>query len=239
VLSRFPTTQWDCLAAAADPHIPGADAAVAEICRVYWYPIYSYIRARGHDSDRALDLTQDYFVRLLEGRLLEAADRRKGRFRNLLRTDCGFFLSDRGDQMRSQKRGGGRVTFLLDADLADRRYRSGPRSRLDAERLFDRAWALDVLQNALERLERSEKEAGRGSLFECFRSMLVGDDEPVSYRSLAEQLSISESAVDGALRRMRKRFRDALRATVLETLSHQSESEVDDEICDLFAALRA
>jgi len=236
-MARFPTTHWGCLAEAADPALPGADAAVAEICRSYWYPIYSYIRARGHSAAEAADLTQDYFVRLLEGRLLGAADRRKGRFRNLLRTDCGFFLADRNDHRWARKRGRGISKLALDSSAADRRYRLGPCDRLGPERLFDRAWALDVVKQALDRLARDEIEAGRAQAFEHFREILEGDGRGVSYRTLAERLGSTEIAIEGAVRRLRKRYRIALRSTVAETLDHPTEADVDDEIHELFAAL--
>ncbi len=236
-MAQFPTTQWGCLAAAADPALPGADAAVAEICRCYWYPIHSYIRARGQSAEEAADLTQDYFVRLLQGRLLEAADRRKGRFRNLLRTDCAYFLADQIDRQWTHKRGGGVGELSFDTVAADRRYRLGPSDRLDPEDVFDRAWALDVLNRALVRLAREETEAGRGAAFEHLRAILIGEAPAVSYRALADRLVTTESAIDGALRRLRKRFRAALRATVAETLDRPGETDVDDEIRDLFVAL--
>lgn len=238
-MAQFPTTHWGCVATAADPALPGADAAVAEICRIYWYPIYSFIRARGHSAEAAADLTQDYFVRLLEGRLLSAADRRKGRFRSLLRTDCGFFLADQNDRRQTRKRGGGRGELSLDADAADQRFRLGPSDEVDPAVLFDRAWALDVLKRALDQLARSEAEAGRGEAFVHLREILSGEQPAVSYRILAGRLGITESAVDGALRRVRARFRAALRATVAATLDDPTEAEVDEEIRDLFKALRA
>jgi RNA polymerase sigma-70 factor (ECF subfamily) len=236
-IARFPTTQWDCVAEAGDPAQPGADEALARICRSYWYPIYSFIRSRVRSADEAADLTQDYFARLLEGRLLAAADRRKGRFRTLLRTDCLFFLADRREMRSARKRGGGRRGFSLDAAAADHRYHLEPSDRLDAETLFDRAWAMDVLGRALERLARQEAEAGRGEAFGHFRPLLVDGPRSVSYASLAARLGCTEAAVDGALRRLRHRYRRALRATVAETLDEPGEASVDAEIRDLFAAL--
>jgi RNA polymerase sigma-70 factor (ECF subfamily) len=106
-MTRFPTTQWHHVAAAADPAAPGAGAAPAELCRHYWYPVYAFIRSRGHSAHEAEDLTQEYFARLLDGRPLAAADRRRGRFRALVRTDCGNFLADHRDRRSARKRGGG------------------------------------------------------------------------------------------------------------------------------------
>jgi RNA polymerase sigma-70 factor (ECF subfamily) len=233
----FPTTQWGCIAEARDRESSGADAAISEICESYWYPIYSFIRSRGHSADEAADLTQEYFARLLEGRLLAAAMRGKGRFRTLLRTDCGFFLADQRDRQRRRKRGGGLRVTSLDTAAAGQRYDLEPFDRLEPEHLFDRAWALDVLSRALQRLAREETEAGRGGAFEHFRQALIDGPRSVSHAVLADRLGSSESAVEGALRRLRKRYRLALRSTVAETLDGPTESDVDDEIRDLFVAL--
>ncbi len=232
----FPTTRWGCVATAGDRNSAGSDAALAEICREYWYPIYSFIRSRGHSADEASDLTQEYFARLLEGRLLLAADCNRGRFRTLLRTDCSYFLADDRTWRRRRKRGGGLRKWSLDAD-PDLRYRLEPSERLDPEHLFDRAWAFDVLSRALERLAREEEEAGRAGAFRHFRGVLVNGPRSVSYSELAGRLGLSETAVEGALRRLRARFGVALRATVGETLRDPTEGDVDAEIRDLFAAL--
>jgi RNA polymerase sigma-70 factor (ECF subfamily) len=236
-MARFPTTQWSCVAEASDRALPGADAALAEICRGYWYPIYSLIRSRGYSADEAADLTQEYFTRLLEGRLLAAADYRRGRFRTLLRTDCGYFLADQLERRRALKRGGGVREFSLDAVAANHRYHLEPSHRLGPEHLFDRAWALDVLSRALARLGREETEAGRGAAFEQFRPILVDGPRSISYATLAQRLGMSESAIEGAVRRLRGRYRVTLRATVAETFDDATEADVDDEIRNLFAAL--
>ena len=161
----FPTTEWGRIAEAGDPDAPGARDALTSICQAYWYPIYSFVRSRGHGPDEAADLTQDYFGRLLEGRLLVVADRAKGRFRNLLRTDCGYFLADLRDRVRARKRGGDRARLSLDADDAEGRYRLEPYDRLDAGRLFDRTWTLSLLARAMDRLagEESRPAGGRRS----------------------------------------------------------------------------
>jgi DNA-directed RNA polymerase specialized sigma24 family protein len=236
-MAIFPTTQWSCIAEASDPDSPGAHAALAELCRSYWYPIYSLIRSRGHPPDEAADLTQDYFGRLLGGGLLRTADRRKGRFRSLLRTDCGYFLADQRDRRRARKRGGGRERLPLDIADAERRYRLEPSDRLGPEPLFDRAWALDLLGRALDRLAREEATAGRGTTFERLRVVLTDGPRVVPYAAIAERLGTTEGAVEAAVRRLRGRYRVALRAEVAATLDDPSEAQVDDEIRDLFVAL--
>jgi DNA-directed RNA polymerase specialized sigma24 family protein len=233
----FPTTQWSHDCEAKQRAGSGADSALARVCQAYWYPIYSFIRSHGHTEDVAADLTQDYFARLMEGRLLAVADRRHGRFRALLRTDCRFFLADMRDRASSEKRGGGVQHFSLDAALADYRYRIEPVDRLEPEHLFDRAWALEVLARALERLGHEETECGRGVSFGYFRDLLTDAASSPSYAQLGVRLNRSEAAIEGAVRRLRSRYRQALRATVAETRDHPTEAEIDEEILDLFAAL--
>src|SRR5205814_9814480 len=138
--------------AAAAPAAPESRAALAELCAAYWYPIYALIRRRGHPPEEARDLAQDYFARLLEKGTLAAADRDRGRFRAFLKTDCGFFLADRRDRNAALKRGGGRATVSFDALDAEVRYRAEPADATTPERLFDRAWALTLLEGVLDRL---------------------------------------------------------------------------------------
>lgn len=234
---RFPTTRWEQIDAAARDRTASGGSFLA-ICRAYWYPIYAFIRSRGHQPEDAADLTQAYFTRLIEGRLLERADRERGRFRTLLRTDCRHFLADIGDRARAAKRGGGKVPLSLDAAAAEQRYHLEPAVGYDPEQLFDRAWALDVLARAMSRLEREEHEAGRGEAFEVLSGVLAGPSTDAPYAALAESLGTTAVAVEAAVRRLRGRYRRALRATIAETRLIPTEDEIDEEIEDLFAALR-
>jgi len=236
-MARFPTTQWNCVTEAGDPASSGADAAPAEICRCYWYPIYSFIRSRGHSAEETADLTQDYFVRLLEGRLLAAADSLKGRFRRLLRVDCEYFLADRRDRRLAGKRGGSRVHFSLDVKDAENRYRLEPSGGLDPASLFDRAWVLELLVRALDRLGREEVQAGRGEVFERLKPILTEGSRALPYALLAEELGTTSIAVQSAVQRLRRWYREALRAEVASTIGDVSEAEVDDEIHSLFEVL--
>jgi DNA-directed RNA polymerase specialized sigma24 family protein len=233
----FPTTQWDCVAEAGDRDSPASVAALAELCRAYWYPVYALIRARGYSPDQAADLTQDFFGRLLEGGLLEAADQRKGRFRDLIWRDCGYFLADWHDRCRAQKRGGTKNHLSLDVVDAERRYGLEPSDRLDPQRRFERAWALDVLGRALDRLAREEEQAGRAANFGLLKRFLTAGPRVMPFAILARQMGITESAVKAAVRRLRGRYRLALREEVAGILDDPGETDVDDEILDLFAAL--
>ncbi len=240
-MAVFPTTQWASVSDASDPASPGAPEAQATLCRAYWYPIYSFIRSRGYPADDAADLTQEYFLRLLGGRLLRAADRAKGRFRSLLRTDCVFFLADQRDRRQAKKRKAPGV-LRFDVKDADRRYRLEPSGRLDPEALFDRAWALDLLGRAVDRLARGEAQAGRGLLFERLRPVLTDASLAAPYAEIAAELGTTEAAVQAAVVRLRRRYRAALREEVAATLDpgdggRVDEAEIDDEIRDLFTAL--
>ncbi len=231
----FPETQWILIANALDSPCEEAQAALAYLCNMYWYPVYAFIRRKGYDADSALDLTQEYFARLLESPLLAAADRSKGRFRDFLRADCAFFLSHRREQAATQKRGG-RVSLLsIDARDAEGRYCHEPvDAGLTPERLFDRSWARELLDSVLSRLAHEQAEAGQSERFAVLRERFDGD-RFVPSAVLAERLGISEAAVDQAVSRLRKRYRTLLREQIAATLEEPSEEAIDDEVRTLFA----
>lgn len=235
--SAFPTTRWSRIAAAGDASDSLRREALAELSRAYWYPIYAFIRRKGFGPDAALDLTQDYFARLLERDFLAAADRSKGRFRAFLRADCGFFLSHHREHEATQKRGGGCVWLSIDARDAEGRYLREPAdSTLTPDRLFDRAWALGVLDVVLDRLAREHAEAGQAERFEALQGAL-GGQRSIPYAELAERLGMTEAAVQTAVSRLRKRYRALLRDQIAATLNDPNDAAIDAEIRDLFAAL--
>lgn len=234
---RFPTTHWSRVARAGDPAAPEARAALAELCAAYWYPIYALIRRGGRGPDEARDLTQDYFARLLERGTLAAADQGKGRFRAFLRTDCGFFLSHEHERGRAFKRGGGRDVVSIDARDAEGRYLREPVDETTPESLFDRAWALSLLDSVLDRLAREYADTGRAAQFEALQGVLGGAPQGDRYAALAARLGMSERAVQQAVRRLRKRYRALLREAIAATLDDPDEAAIDDEIRGLFAAL--
>jgi RNA polymerase sigma-70 factor (ECF subfamily) len=231
----FPTTQWSRVVAAGDCAAPEARDALAELCRAYWYPLYAFIRRQGHSPDAALDLTQDYFARLLERRNVAAADPARGRFRSFLLADCTHFLAHARDGQRALKRGGGAVPLSIDARDAEGRYLREPAHASTPERLFERDWALALLSDVLAQLRREYEDSGRGATFDVLRVVLTDDPRAVPQAELAQQLGISTGAVQVAIHRLRRRYRDLLRAAIAETVAH--EAEVEDEIRDLFAAL--
>jgi DNA-directed RNA polymerase specialized sigma24 family protein len=224
------------IVAAGDPANPGSIGALAELCRVYWYPIYAMIRRRGHSPDDSGDLTQDFFTRLLDGRLIRAADRDRGRFRTFLRTDCGYFLSDQADRKRSIKHGGGARFVPIDGE-AERRFSQELSDSSDPEVLFDRAWAVALLERAFDRLGRQEAEAGRGESFERLKTTLTDGSQSRPYAEIAADMATTVTAIQAAIVRLRRRYRAALRAEVASTLGTPTEPEIDDEIRSLWTVL--
>jgi RNA polymerase sigma-70 factor (ECF subfamily) len=236
--ATFPTTCWSRIIAAGDPSAPQAREALADLCATYWYPIYAYIRHQGNPPVEALDLTQDYFAQLLEKGTLAAADHRKGRFRSFLRTDCGFFLSHRRESNRALKRGGGAAPLSIDARDAEGRYLREPADQVTPELLFDRSWALSLLDGVLERLELEYAESGRSAQFEHLQVVLSEGPRSVPYATLAEQLGTTVGAVQQGVQRLRKRYRTILREHIAATLDDPSDAAVDAEIGELFSTLK-
>jgi RNA polymerase sigma factor (sigma-70 family) len=235
--ARFPTTLWGRVVEAAGSDSPGARDALAGLFQAYWYPIYALIRRRGHDPDEAQDLAQAYFSRLLERGILGRADPGKGRFRAFLRADCVFFLADRRDAARALKRGGGDTLLSIDARDAEGRYLIEPAGPETPEALFDRAWALALLAWALEQIAPEQGGPARLRLFERLKVVLTEGPRAVPYASIADELGMTVAAVESAARRLRKRFAEAVRSEIAETLDDPSPESVEDEIRSLFEAL--
>src|SRR6204780_3443155 len=149
--SQFPTTRWTLVVAAGDPHRKDARSALVSLCENYWYPLYAYLRRRGYSPDQAQDLTQEFFVRVLEGRYLDRADPDKGRFRSFILTSLKFFVADEADRHRARKRGGG-LLVPLEFSSGEERYQREPVNDETPERIFERRWAISVLDRVVERL---------------------------------------------------------------------------------------
>jgi DNA-directed RNA polymerase specialized sigma24 family protein len=234
--ASFPTTRWSLVAHAVNPAAPEARAALAELCAGYWYPIYAFIRRKGHEPDLALDLTQDYFTRLLETGVLASADRRLGRFRAFLRTDCGFFLSHNHERREAIKRGGGQRALAIDGRDAEGRYLREPTDAATPDRLFDRTWAVSLLDEVLKQLAREYADTGRAAQFKILEGAIGLQARQVSYGDLAARMGSSEGAIQQAVQRLRKRYKAILRARIAATLEDPDEAAIDDEIRDLFKA---
>jgi RNA polymerase sigma-70 factor (ECF subfamily) len=235
--ARFPTTRWSCVAKAGGPPAPEAREALAELCGAYWYPIYALIRRKGHGADEALDLTQDYFARLLEKGTVAAADPDRGRFRSFLLTDCSFFLADRRDRDRALKRGGGRPVLSIDARDAEGRFLREPSHDKTPERMFERDWALALIAGVFDKLERQYGETGRSELFRRLRPLVSSGPDAASRATIAAELRLTDGNLRVALHRLRARFAAGLRQEVAATLRDVGDAAIEEELRALFTVL--
>ena len=233
--ARFPTTCWGRILQAGDPAAPESRAALEGLCRDYWYPLYAFVRHKGHDPHTAQDLVQGFFAALLEKEVLATIDRSKGRFRSFLMAACTHYLANQRDHDRALKRGGGWAPISIEAREAEGRYRREPSHELTPERLFERRWATTLLDLVLGRLEAELDAAGKGHLFAVLGPSLVGKAEKVVSARVAAELGCSEGAARTAAHRLRARFRDLLREEIARTVD--DPADLEQEIRDLLAAL--
>ena len=231
----FATTHWSVVLAARDPASPGADAALAGLCHTYWYPLYAFVRRKGHSPHDAQDLTQAFFARLLEKNYVAQADRERGRFRTFLLAALTHFLADEWDKGRRLKRGGGREIVSFDAASAEERYRLEPIDHLDAAKLYERRWVTTLFEQVLARLEQEFRDAGKGGLFDGLKSALLAEPAGPSYGQLGAQLGLKEDAVKQTVHRMRRRYRELFREEIAQTVA--GPGQVEDELRHLFAVL--
>ena len=231
----FVTTQWSVVLAATRSDTTKAQAAMEKLCRTYWYPLYAYVRRRGHPAQDAQDLTQAFFARLLERHWVDDADRERGRFRTFLLTAMSRFLSDEWDKARAQKRGGDVTHVPVQLDTAETRYGHEPLDDATPEQYYERRWALTLLDTVLQRLRAEYQHAGKGELFDTLNSCLVGGRESQPYAELATKLDMNEGAVKVAVHRLRKRYRKLLRVEIAESMD--ATEDVDEELRHLFAVL--
>ena len=231
--SRFPTTRWNLVVAAGDPQGTEARSALVSLCENYWYPLYAYLRRRGHPVDQAQDLTQEFFIRVLEGRYLDRADPEKGRFRSFLLTSLKFFVADEGDRERAHKRGGG-VLVSLEFSSGEEQYQREPAHDETPERIFERRWALSMLDRVIERLRNEFVQHGRPEHFEQLKLFLLGQSD-APYATLAPQMNTSEGAIKVAIHRLRKRYRELVRQEIADTVA--DPADVESELRHLAAVL--
>jgi len=234
--ANFTPTHWSVvLAAAGRSDSTHARDALEKLCRNYWLPIYAFVRRQGHNPHDAQDLTQEFFTRLLERNYLAGVDREKGRFRSFLLASLKHFLANEWDKAKAQKRGGGHVLISIDAAAAENSVGLEPADVLTAEKIFERRWALSLLEQVLRRLREEYARDGKEQQFEQLKSTLTEASRSVSYAEIARRLATSEGAVKVAVHRLRQRYRELLRAEIADTVA--DPREIDDEIRNLFAAL--
>ena len=226
--ARFATTSWTQVLAAREAPSSESRQALEGLCRAYWYPLYAFVRRQGYGPEESRDLTQAYFAQLIEKDYLEDFDPSLGRFRVFLQVSVKNFLSKERDKTHAWKRGGHAQTVSLDADDVEGRYRFEPVDRLTPEEIFERRWALTLLERVMERLRLELSQTGRAEEFEKLKGFLTGDAPKVPYRQVALELRLSEEAVKTSVHRLRQRFGVLLRQEIADTVS--SPGEIDDEV---------
>lgn len=228
----FATTHWSVVLQAGAKSSPQAASALEELCRTYWYPIYVYVRRKGHGAHDAEDLTQEFFARLLRLNSLREVGREKGKFRTFLLASLNHFLSDHWDKATAAKRGGGQIVLSLDDQDAEQRYLLEPATDASPEVLFDRRWLLALLEQSLVRLGQEYADAGKAALFEGLKEFLQSPTEDGDYDRVAAALGLNPGAVAVAVHRLRQRYRDLVRAEIAQTVS--GPAEMEEELRHLF-----
>jgi RNA polymerase sigma-70 factor (ECF subfamily) len=212
-----------------------ARAALEKLCRTYWYPLYAHARRRGHSSENAKDLTQAFFLRLIEQQSIANADRDLGRFRSFLLGAMNHFLITEWKKARTQKRGDGQELLSLDWAAAEQRFDLEPADHATPDKSFDKQWATALLDEVLRQLANEYQREGKEALFQALKRTLAGSRETQPYTALAGQLGISEGAVRVAVHRLRKRYRALLQAEIANTVT--SPEEAREEMAYLFRAM--
>ena len=218
----FVTTRWTMVLRAARSDTTRARAALGDLCQAYWYPLYAYARRRGYSPHDAEDLTQGFFARILKLNSLAEVGRERGKFRAFMLAAMNHFISDEWDRTSAQKRAAQR-TISLDAEMAENRYRSEPADKLTPESLFERRWAVTLLENVVKRLRGEYEASGQGALFMELRFAITGDKNTIPYAELASRLGLKEEALRVTVHRLRQRYRRALREEIAQTVADESE----------------
>ena len=233
------TTRWSAVLLSAQSLAPGSDNAREEFCQLYWYPLYAFIRRRGYNADDARDLTQGFFLSILDRKTLKRASPEKGKFRSFLLGSLKNCLSNVYQHENAIKRGG-QIDFVsVDFSDSEDRYSREPTDALTPEKIFDANWALTLLAQAIERLKAEYSAQGKGNIFETLRPFLdlSGAAQALSYEVASERLMVSSAGVKTLIHRFRKRYSEILREAVAQTVT--DPSEIDDEIRSLCEALIA
>lgn len=231
----FLTTRWSVVLAAGSASTTAAAHALEFLCRTYWQPLYGYARRRGHGPQDAEDLTQGFFAKLLEKEWLAAVEQERGRFRQFLLMAFKRFLANEHDHAQRQKRGGGQSLVQFDTVLSEKLYREETPPSAPADEVYDRRWALTLLDQTLVRLRSEFQKAGREQDFDVLKPQLTAARGGMAYDAIAEALGTSEGAARVAVHRLRKRFREVFREEIAQTVG--SAAELDDELRHLIGVL--
>ena len=233
--ARFTTTHWSVVLAAQRDSTPQARKALARLCESYWHPLYAYLRRSGQSADEAQDLTQAFFTRILEKRTFRDADPDRGRFRSFLLASLKNFVANERKRAHAKKRGGALPPLSFEFEAAEERYQIEPATDETPDTVFDKRWALTLLENVLGRLRTELEKSDKERLFEQLKVFLTGEKPNVGYAEVGARLNMSEGAVKVAVHRFRRRFRALLHEEITQTVS--SPDEVEDEIRYLWAAV--
>ena len=234
---QFATTQWSIVRQAGGSDSQESRSALQQLCQCYWYPLYSFVRYKGHDADTAEDLTQSFFATLLQREDIQKAQPELGRFRSYLLAAMKNFLSNEWDKKKAQKRGGDKVHFSMDFSDADSRYRVEVAAGQTPESIFERQWAITLLDRVQKALRSEHEKRGKGHVFDTLKTFLAGKSSESTMADAAGRLGMTEIAVKVAVHRLRTRFGQVLRLEIQSTLD--SSEDVEDEINRLFDALKA
>ncbi len=230
----FATTHWTVVLAAGKRATPQSDAALEELCRTYWFPLYAYVRRRGHTKEDAEDLTQAFFARFLAKNYLAGLSAERGRFRAFLLASLKHFLINDWKKSQRQKRGGGEAPLSLDWQTADTKFQVASTTEPSPDKVFDREWALALLAKVIGRLQKECESGGREKLFEQLKIFLTTGKDESAQGKAAKALGMEEGAVRTAIHRLRKRYRQLLRDEIAQTLA--DAADVDEEMRALFGA---
>ena len=231
----FVTTRWTVVLAAGRKSSPQSDRALSELCQIYWFPLYAYVRRKGHSKEDAEDLTQAFFARFLEKNYLEGVAAERGKFRAFLLASMKHFLANEWDKSQRQKRGGGAQHLSLDWQSADERFKLEPADSTSPDRIYDREWALALLERVIGRLREECTSDGKSQLFEQAKGYLMVGEQAIPYAAAAKRLDMDEGAVRVAVHRLRQRYRGLLREEIAQTLD--DPAQVAEELRSLQAAL--
>ena len=233
---EFATTHWSIVLLAGGAASPGADQALEHLCQSYWYPLYAYVRRQGHTSTDAQDLTQDFFARFLQREYFKLADPNRGRFRTFLLSSLKHFLTNQWRKEQAAKRGGGQNVLSWDEQTAEGRYLAEDVSGFTPESIYEKRWAVTLLEKVLGQLRARCVANGKAAMFDALKPSLLGDTMIEGYDAIATRLGSTPGAVRVAMHRFREEYRELLRDEVARTVA--SPADVDAELRALVAALR-
>lgn len=233
---QMPRTHWSVILQAGSEQSTLAHQALDTLCRTYWYPLYAYLRRDGRTAHEAQDLTQGFFSHLLHGNRLESVKQRPGmKFRSWLFSSLRYYMRDEWRKAQAEKRGGGKTIISIDAEVAEERYHAEPADPIDPQKLFERKWAMELLNRVLVLLEKRYAAKGKQALFAELSPFIIGGAQFDSQRQIAERLDIAPGNVGVAINRMRERYYELLRAEIAQTVS--TREEIEEELRHLGSAI--